>query len=486
MSARVAISCPTEAETLIWKALKMFNPQSHDGEWWLPMSPNNRVRGTLTLEENNFTLQLHGLLLQQEIEPGQSHPIGNRVQSPLIYGRVEEDDVTLLDTATFSMRPLATVEIWYVRLAMFGDHVEPDSKYDQVRVVTEHLDDFAVTPFVSPEIEKDSAGDWQKVGLEISRIVVTTGDVPEVGSVEIVSEPDYRHGGRHGDLGLRGELRLTTVAPVTHDEAIEMAGKLRALVRLATGCPCATTVLTLRREDSGSLLRVLRLMAAIGRKPCERGSGIGRQLFTAANLPNGADTFDRWWHMVERYERGWTLLTVHDDGRYPNVGERLAGYARALEALHHADYGAPNLAEERQDERSKRVLAAVPDDLEAWVAALLQKSTPPQFRHRILEVLKYLGDSGLRLCGGNPEIFALAVTSTRNFITHPKVKEKGVIKDVQGQLWVGSALYWIGFCYLVKKLGMTDDELASAVQRVPSLFDVTHHMDSLFAPVSNA
>jgi hypothetical protein len=185
--------------------------------------------------------------------------------------------------------------------------------------------------------------------------------------------------------------------------------------------------------------------------------------------------------MTEHYERGWMLLTVHDDGRYPNVGERLAGYARAIEALHHADFGAPKLAEEEQDERTKRVLEVVPDDLRVWVEGLLERSTPPQFRHRILAVLDYLGPPGLELCGGDPDAFAQAVTATRNFVTHPKVKARGVIKDVQGQVWVGSALYWIGHCYLVKRLGMHEDQLNVLIQRVPGTFEVVDRMKALMA-----
>jgi hypothetical protein len=463
----------------------MYKPQTHEGVWWLPEQPLRRVRGTLALAESSFTLEVMDPLAPREIEPGKSYPLGYRVDAPVILGEVGSTPVTVLDATAFSMAPLAAEETWYVGLALFGDHVDPQTTYDQVRVMTEHLDDFAQTPFVQPDIEKDATGDWRKIRLEVERIVIASGDVPGVGSVEIGSDPDYDHGGRHGDVGLRGELRLTSDTPIFHDEAIDQAGKLRALVRLATGCPCAITTLTLRLTGTGSLVKVLRLMAAVGRKPCERGTGLGRQLFTSAQLPAGAETFPRWWEMTEHYERGWMLLTVHDDGRYPNVGERLAGYARAIEALHHADFGPPKLAAEEQDERTTRVLEVVPDELQTWVEGLLQMSTPPQFRHRILAVLDYLGPSGLELCGGDPDAFAQAVTATRNFVIHPKVKDRGVIKDVQGQMWVGSALYWIGHCYLVKRLGVTEDELSTLIQRVPGTHEVVDRMKALMAPPSS-
>jgi Apea-like HEPN/ApeA N-terminal domain 1 len=433
------------------------------------------------LAESSFTLELSGSLEERNIEPGKAYPVGYRVHAPVILGEVASGPVTLLDAAAFVMAPFVEEETWYVGLALLGDHVEQDTTYDQIRVATEHLDDFALTPFVKPEFERDDTGDWRRIRLEVERIVRASGHVPEVGLVEVGADPDYEHGGRHGDVGLRGELRLTTLTPVDQEQAIEQAGKLRALVRLATACPCAITALTLRRSHTGSLVKVLRLTAAVGRKPCERGTGIGRQLFTVAQLPAGPETFALWWEMVERYQRGWTLLTVHDDGRYPNVGERLAGYARAIEAMHHADFGPPQLADEEQDERTKRVLAVVPDDLRDWVQGLLQNSTPPQFRHRILQVLNYLGSPGSELCGGDPDAFAQAVTSTRNYITHPKVKAKGIITDVQGQLWIGSSLYWIGHCYLVKRLGVTDDDLGLLIERIPGTYEVIQQMRVLMA-----
>jgi len=301
-----------------------------------------------------------------------------------------------------------------------------------------------------------------------------------MGRVEANLEVDVAGERSSSTLGLRSEWKLNPEAPIEIFDAMTQVGTLRDLVRLSCHCECALTSIWIHTAQDADALRVIRPLTSVGRAPCER-SGFGRLFFTARLLPYGAETFARWWEMRTRYARAWTLLTVHDDGRFPNVGERFAVYARALEVLHHTDFATPKLAESERDDRIARALDAIPDDLKEWAEPLLQAAYAEYFRARMEEVVRSMGSVGSRLCGGNVEAFARSVTKTRNAIVHPPSADSRAVLDSHGQFWVGSALYWLGHSYLVMKLGMPEDELNRRLNTLPGTAEVEERMKQILS-----
>jgi hypothetical protein len=98
--------------------------------------------------------------------------------------------------------------------------------------------------------------------------------------------------------------------------------------------------------------------------------------------------------------------------------DRFTEYAKAIEVLHHGEFGTSEAAEAERDERVQRALDALPFDLVEWATPLLEQSTPPIARHRLMEVVRALGAAGEAIVGGDVEAFALRAVMTRNFITH--------------------------------------------------------------------
>ena len=83
----------------------MFYPETLEGEWWLPGSPERRLRGTLVLSEYEFAVHVDGVLVEPSVEPGQSYPIAHWVDLPVVHGVTGGTPVTLLVAQGFS---------WYV------------------------------------------------------------------------------------------------------------------------------------------------------------------------------------------------------------------------------------------------------------------------------------------------------------------------------------------------------------------------------------
>jgi hypothetical protein len=135
-----------------------------------------------------------------------------------------------------------------------------------------------------------------------------------------------------------------------------------------------------------------------------------------------------------------------------------------------------------RDERITRALEAIPEDLKEWAAPLLQAAYAPYFRLRIEEVLRAMGSIGIRLCGGDIEAFARSVTKMRNAIIHPPAASSGTVLDSHDQFWVGSSLYWLAHCYLVLKLGMSEDDLDKRLDTLPGAHEVEASMRERFSP----
>ncbi|MGD0322023.1 MAG: HEPN domain-containing protein [Acidimicrobiales bacterium] len=460
----------------------MFEPESHDGAWWIPDQAHRRLNGRLVLEEGSLTLRTNGALIQPDFKPGTSYPLGVWTELPIVNGEVDGMPVTLIDVAGLSMAILSgeVHEVWHAQFALFGAHVHADALYDQIKMTCEHLDEFIDVPAVLPQLEWDASGGLQRARAEVFRTAVTTGKVPGVGRVEANLEVDMKGWRSSATLGLRSEWKLNLEAPIEILDAMTQVGKLRDLVRLSCHCECALTSAWVHTAQNADDLRVIRPLTSVGRAPCER-SGFGRLFFTARLLPVGDETFARWWQMRTHYARAWMLLTVHDDGRFPNVGERFAVYARALEALHHADFSTPKLAESERDERITRALDAISEDLKEWAEPLLQAAYAEYFRVRIEEVVRSMGSVGSRLCGGDVEAFARSVTKTRNAIVHPPSADSQAVLDSHGQYWVGSALYWLAHCYLVMRLGMPEQDLDSRLNTLPGAAEVEERMKQILS-----
>jgi ApeA N-terminal domain 1 len=462
----------------------VFTPETHEGEWWLPEHPERRLRGTLSLTERGLHLALNGQLFPPVIRPGESHSIGSWRHLSCLYGVVDTtEEITLVDVKGFSweLQGGNVSEQWTVGFALFGAFVEPNSTYDRIILTTEHLDVFARVPWIEAAMFNDSDGNPETVRVEVTRSVVITGAVEDVGQVSVRFEPEFHSADYRSEVGLRGEVVVAMAAPIEHQVALTTAGVFRDLVRLATCCECALTSLTLNRPSDGARLRVVCHLAAVGREPCERDV-FGHLLFDARTLPAGASAFQIWWRLRHRQAAAWNLLTMFDDDRILHLGERFSTYARSVEAIHQADFGFPQLAADERDERIIRALDILPEYLRGWAQPLLEGSTPPVFRHRIMEVVRDLEEVGEILAGGDVEAFALAVSATRNAIIHPEHRPSAHALDVDGRFWVGSALYWIGHAYLAHKLGMTLKSLASRLHSVSESSEVIRRMGERFGP----
>lgn len=451
----------------------MLEERSAEGEWWIPGERDSRQRGVLEFTAERFTLGLEGGLIERpKPGPGATSVGWEDVEVPVIHGETNAGRVTLLDcsgsvpTHDFG---LVTSQNWWPRLMLLDDHVDQSTRFDQVLLTAEHLDHWAGTPAIERDfVHVDGAATTVTVSAE--RQVLEEVDVQGVGRVSVVAFPKYEVRRLDASVELIARVMVEPTSSLSVDACLRTSDVVRSFLRLCAGTPTAITEVRVREVGSSLSLPVLYRSIAFGGK--RSSPQAWHEMFAARwDLPNGlGHALEQWVEVLGRHDQAWFRLCATDFVKLTNVDEAFTSYCQALEALHGGDFARPELADEERDERIVRAVAALPDDLVGWAEPLLEASTPPAFRHRIIELVRATGSVGELFTGGNIEEFAARVSATRNPLTHPRARRSPkFIADQDLRFEFGRALHFIGVAYLLHAVGVPLDDIAERFARSSSV-----------------
>jgi hypothetical protein len=270
------------------------------------------------------------------------------------------------------------------------------------------------------------------------------------------------------ELAARVVVEPTTALVV--DACLETADLVRSFLRLCMGAQTAITELHVREVGSSRSLPLVYRSIAFGGKASSQHKR--HDMFaTRQDLPDGlGHALEAWAGMLSRHDQAWFRLCATDFVKLTNVDEAFTSYCQALETLHGGDFSRPVLADEERDERVSRALAALPDDLVGWAEPLLEASSSPVFRHRIIELVQATGPVGALFTAGGVEEFAARVSATRNPLTHPRARRSSkFITDHDLRFEFGRALHFIGMAYLLHAVGVPLNDIAERFARGSSV-----------------
>jgi hypothetical protein len=450
----------------------MLEEHSFEGEWWVPQVPARRVPGTLVFSGDGFMLTTKGALLSPPdgLGGGVIEDILELADIAVVLGKADSGPhITLLAVhGRRWMLPsgpgIRVTEVWRPETALIGGHVPASARFDEILVRTEHLDAWAGTPDVEGMVSFDEDGRLIQAKHKAVHHILDRANLPGFGII-LEARPENRASEGERSLRQRAWFSVRPEAPVPVDEALACAGLLRGFLRLAVGRPCALESVRLRATEcpahTGPVwVDVLQRTTALLRGPAKRVNPLDL-LFRRDTIPGGFESgLGRWIEIRARYGRALGLLTASDDARVIDAEEHLVGASRAIEVVHAADFGVTPTATAERDDRVERALLALPEDLKDWARPLLEASTPPVARHRLLEIVGTLGKTGEWLAGDDPERFAAYVIATRNFLVHPSASPpRRLISDAHDVFSFGRALRWLANLYLLQKLGIDQPSL---------------------------
>jgi hypothetical protein len=437
----------------------MLEPRTYEGEWWIPGQRDSKHRGVLEFTADRFDLNVDGGLIKRP-RPGRgATPVGwEDVEVPVIHGETNEGSVSLLDcsgTVPTHDFGLVTSQRWWPRRMLLGAHVEVATRYDRLVMTTEHLDEWAGTPPIERDLDHD-AGAMSAVTVRAERQVLEEVDVRDVGRVSVVAFPRYEIRRLDASVELAAQVVVEPPTALLVDACLQTADLVRSFLRLCMGTQTAITELSIREVGSSRPLRMIYRSVALGGKASSQQKR--HDMFAARqDLPEGLGrALEAWAELLARHDQAWFRLCATDFVKLTNVDEAFTSYCQALETLHGGDFSRPVLADEERDERISRALAALPADLAGWAEPLLEASSSPVFRHRIIELVQATRPVGDPFTGGDVEEFAARVSATRNPLTHPRARRSPrFIADQDLRFEFGRALHFIGVAYLLHAVEST-------------------------------
>jgi hypothetical protein len=362
---------------------------------------------------------------------------------------------------------------------------------DRLMFRTENLDPWAGTPALHVEPYRDTDGEAMLCTVTTRRAVLAEADLVDVGHVAVVAMPRGPTIGAHGleaTLGVQAWFQVQLSPHLAWRKAFRVASHLRDLIRLTTGEPCALSEVQLRTaspNDASSTAKFLIRTVALIRGPATPLAEYF-MFFPLTALPGGfAAELAQCRRLRTHYRKAWQLLTANDDARVIDTAEQFVTYHRAVEALHAADrdtFGpvASEAAHSEHEQRVQRTMAAVPEDLTEWAAEALSATKPPEARHRLLDMLRSIGELGQKFAGGDCDQFAAEITSTRNALVHPHHRTgRNILGSDEEIFYYGQALHWLAVSYLLHQVGFDDHAIAAGMQRHPRASSVIEQMAEL-------
>jgi len=444
-----------------------------EGTWWIPGERDLGQRGVLEFTADRFNLTLEGGLIERPKPGPGATPVGwEEVTVPVIHGEMDDQIVSLLDCSgsvpTHDIG-LVTAQNWWPRLMVLDGHADQATRFDRLIMSTEHLDEWAGTPTIERELDHD-AGVATAVAVRAERQVLEEVDVQDVGRVSVVAFPTYEIRRLNASVALAARVVVEPAAALSVDVCLETAELVRSFLRLCIGTQTAITELHVREVGSSRSMGLVYRSIAFGGKSSSQQKR--HDMFAARpDLPGGLGrALESWARQLSRHDQAWFRLCATDFVKLTNVDETFTAYCQALETLHSGDFPCTVLADDERDERIKRALTALPVDLVGWAEPLLEASSPPVFRHRVIEMVQAVGPIGELFTGGDVGEFAARVSATRNPLTHPRAKRsRKFIADQDLRFEFGRALHLVGVAYLLHAVGVPVDDIAERFARSSSV-----------------
>jgi ApeA N-terminal domain 1/Apea-like HEPN len=466
----------------LWHGVIVLDEQTFEGYWWLPATPEQRVRGVLRFRRESFSLRIFGRLIRPPdpvLGPVAVSP--EFIELACVWGTTDQGrDITLIAVAGHQLYlpiEMSSPEVWHLDEALIGGHIDETLTVSAVEFEALNLTEWAQPPSIEWAFSEEKT-----ISLSARGGVLDTVAVPTLGTVELRYWPSGKTGPRKADVEIIAGIRITLDEPSSLRLSIRRAAMILDYLTFATDARSPFTKLEVSHSASEDATRLSVLFrSAVFIEGGELADVRPHQmLFDRPNAPNGFDSsLARWVEMTERYSSAWRSLTSYDSHKVKNPDELLLGYTRALEVIHHVQFGEPQLAENERDERISRAIEYLPDDLKDWAIPLLEASSPPRFRHRVLEIVESLNALGTALAGGDPDGFSRRIVSTRNRLTHPEHRRSpNEIPAGADRFRHALAIYWLCLGRLLVAIGFDVASVEAILRRHPETSTLIDQMSA--------
>jgi ApeA N-terminal domain 1 len=456
---------------LMTDRLSLQDSFSHDGFWWLPHRPEERVSGTLRFSASEgASLRLVGSFGGIE-----AFNLGKE-ERVTVHGVNEKGKrITLLDAFVKSRSinwPGIMIEQYRVYQVCIGYHLETedDAIFDKSFIRFDGLEEWlAVEPFKeSWEFEPNKLNLSVEAGQ--SEDIAKVGDYTVGKSSSMSTEKSTRT--EHA-IKVQSFLYCETGEPLPIREHFQIATRLQELASLCTGHFLPLTHLSLRLHDperNGRPSAFVEIVAQMKHSVAGSRPKNEHPLFSILELLSANDrAVENWFKQYETLSPAINLFfaVTGEEDMYTSVRFLLA--VQALEVFHRRTTKGALMSKTEFGKLRTRLVDAIPSDVSPdmieKLKGLYNFANEPSLMQRLETILAVVNDDFGESVPGFGERFARKVVNTRNYNTHFTASLEAKALD-DAELWWASRRIVLLLTYLfLKNIGITAPSFRNALER---------------------
>jgi ApeA N-terminal domain 1 len=420
--------------------------EKYEGYWWFPSNPDNKVTGTLTINQREgIEVTTIGTLLPRNALF--SDEIQNFPQDILLGQTVDGSFITLVETTyikhnhnlisrNFSFDLATSTHV--ARLAIVGKrHFSSKNEvvFSSAEVRFSLLDEWLCKPGFETKDEYDDGGRPTKFSLEYEYPEVLKFNIDSI-KAEFKTNYVFNRNKKNlqWQLSHKSFFRLKPVEPQTIDWYLEKFDSLEKFLTIMTGFPVSTSEIVVYECSDIKVKEEFQIHVRLSKTFLDTTSKHPAELLT--NLPHlGTElstVLNAWFQKSEILDPAVILYVANLSIDLGYSEFFLLNYTQGLEALHRRVFGGKYILDDQYEAIASVIVESIPKEVERdhrnSLKARIKFGNEFSQRKRIKFLLDDVWLDCLNEFIEDKNIFVGKVVDTRNYLIHfdPSSKSKAI------------------------------------------------------------
>lgn len=444
---------------------------SHEGFWWLPDNPDERVSGTLSFsQEDGPSLELLGvfggfLAFNKEMD-----------ERITIHGLTKKGKkVTLLDAFVTNRQmnmPGIMNEKYRPHLVCIGHHMaeKNDAIFDKSFFRFERLEEW----LGSQPFKQDWLFDPPRLNLFVDK--GQAEQLTAFGDFKIGRSSNLNTGGSGRtafSVKVLSFLDCETTGPVPLEDHFQVANRLQELASLCTGHYLPMTHLSLRVHGTameGRPPEEVEVFAQMQHPEAGSRPQHEHPLFSARELLAANErAVENWFKQYETLSPAIDLFfaVTGEKRMFTNIRFLLA--IQALEVFHRRTKKGGLMAKADYRKLRKQLVAAIPrgiaPEMSEKLEGLYNFANEPSLMQRLEAILASVNEDFGEIVPGFTDRFARRVVDTRNYNTHFTATLEAKAMDGADMWWASRRIIMLLTYLFLKNIGIKAPAFRDALER---------------------
>lgn len=445
--------------------LAAVEPESLEGQWWLPSTPERQRFGRIECEDSWTLVVEGGLRTPPELQPDTGYGLRDRTtEKTLVYGNaLSGQSVTLVGCRSSGLDwPIEPQqETWRIESIVEGAHLEDaDEPMSEVRIRLGPLRTW--TCAARPQVEWDSG----RVTVQVENQVLGEAHLEEA-TIRLVADHACSLGEDRATVDRGALFEVKPRGGVGLRDAINSyVLPLRSLIAFCT--MTYTNIQPLEAIPAQTAGDDDRVRPVTYRTQLQRPTRLPKQpwrhdmLVTFPDVPYEFQMLiEHWLNLIGTQKKAINLLLMPDWSPYLYAEDKFLSAFQAVESYHDHAIGGTAVPQPVHTARVQAIVASAPQEHREWLRNVLGGKNSKGQERKLAEVIDRAGSTGQAVLTALPN-FAMLAAKTRHKIAHPSSYDM----DAGARfVFLGRCLRWMLRHCLLLDLGFIEEQVMALIKR---------------------